>query len=64
MSIFKYTLVLDSFSLSFFVYHYYHHHIVIIIIVVAVCCCFIFFFVRKVNMGFGGKDVDCALCLL
>ena len=65
MSIFKYTLVLDSFSLGFFVYYYYHHLIIIIVVVVVVCCCFLYlFFVRKVDMSFWDKHVGCALCLL
>ena len=50
MSIFKYTLALDSFSLGFFVYYYYHHHY-------HYYCCrcllllLLFFFVRKVDMA-------------
>ena len=66
MSIFKYTLVLDSFSLGFFVYHYHHLIIIIVVVVVVVvCCCFLsLFFVRKVDMGFWDKHVGCALCLL
>ena len=51
MSIFKYTLVLDSFSLGFFVYQYYHHLIIIIVFVVVVF--FLYFLSEKWTWVFG-----------